>query len=209
MDLYFAPLACSMATRIALYEANATATFIQVDGKAKRLPDATDFRDVNPLGQVPVIRTDEGKLVTENTAILQYVARRHPEADLLGRDDELPGLQQWVSFVSTEIHKGAFTTLFDSASSTDAKEAALRRLASRFDVLEHHLAGREYLLDGFTIADAYLATVLNWCRAVGLDLNRWPALATYFTRMRARPSVARAMQEEGELYAAEQARQAA
>jgi glutathione S-transferase len=209
MDLYYAPLACSMATRIALYEAGRVASFIEVEGKTKRLPEGGDFRDVNPLGQVPVIRTDEGPLLTENSAILQYVARRHPEAKLLGREDELPWLQQWVSFVSTEVHKGVFTTLFDSSSSGDAKEAALRRAASRFDVLERHLTGREYLLDSFTIADAYLATVLNWCRAVSLDLSRWPALASYFTRMRERPSVARAMQEEGALYAAEQARQAA
>jgi glutathione S-transferase len=209
MDLYFAPLACSMATRIALYEAGGAATFIQVEGKTKRLPDDGDFRDVNPLGQVPVIRTDQGPLLTENSAILQYVARRHPEAKLLGRDDELPWLQQWVSFVSTEVHKGVFTPLFDAASSEETKGAALRRAASRLDVLEKHLAGREYLLDSFTIADAYLTTVLNWCRAVSLDLNRWPAVMDYFRRMQARPSVARAMQEEGELYVADQARQAA
>jgi glutathione S-transferase len=209
MDLYFAPLACSMATRIALYEAGGTANFIQVDGKTKRLPDGGDFRDVNPLGQVPVIRTEEGPLLTENSAILQYVARRHPEVRLLGREDELPWLQQWVSFVSTEVHKGVFTPLFEPSSTADAKEAALKRAGSRFDVLEAHLAGREYLLGSFTVADAYLTTVLNWCRAVGIDLGRWPAVKAYFARMRARPSIARAMQEEGELYAAEQAKQAA
>jgi glutathione S-transferase len=209
MDLYFAPLACSMATRIALYEAGTQANFIQVDGKTKRLPDGGDFRVVNPLGQVPVIRTDEGKLLTENSAILQYVARRHPEAKLLGRADELPWLQQWVSFVATEVHKGAFTPLFDSSASEETKAAARTNLAKRLDILERHLAGREFLLDSFTIADSYLTTVLNWCRSVGIDLTGWPAVKAYLSRMRGRPSIARAMDEEGALYAAEQARQAA
>jgi glutathione S-transferase len=209
MNVYFAPLACSMATRIALYEAGGDASFVQVHGKAKRLPDGTDFRDLNPLGLVPVIRTEEGPLLRENVAILQYVARRHPAAMLLGRDDELPWLQQWLSFVSTELHKGVFSTLFDPSASAEAKEAAHRRAASRFDVLEHHLAGRAFLTESFTVADAYLATVLNWCRAAAIDLGRWPALTAYFERMRARPSIQRAMREEGDLYAAEQAKQAA
>jgi glutathione S-transferase len=198
-----------MATRIALYEADAPANFIQVDGKEKRLPDGSDFRAVNPLGQVPVIRTDEGPLLTENSAILQYVARRYPDANLLGRADDLPWLQQWVSFVSTEVHKGVFTSLFDPAVPEATKEAARQVAAKRFDILERHLAGREYLLESFTIADAYLTTVLNWCRAAGLDLKPWPSLMSYFSRMRRRPSIARAMQEETELYMAEHARKAA
>jgi glutathione S-transferase len=209
MDLYFAPLACSMATRIALYEAGSQANFIQVDGKSKSLPDGQDFRDVNPLGQVPVIRTDEGQLLTENSAILQYVARRHPEANLLGRADELPWLQQWVSFVSTELHKGVFTLLFDPAAPEETKAAARANAGKRLDILERHLAGREYLVSSFTVADAYLTTVLNWGRGVGIDLTGWPAVKGYFDRMRQRPSIARAMAEEGELYAAEQARKAA
>ncbi len=209
MDLYFAPLACSMATRIALYEAGAQANFIQVDGKTKRLPDEGDFRAVNPLGQVPVARTEDGRLLTENSAVLQYVARRHPTARLLGSEEELPWLQQWLGFVATELHKGVFTPLFDANASEDAKAAARERSAARLDILDRHLACRDYLLGSFTVADAYLVAVLNWCRAVGIDLNGWPTVKTYFAKLRARPSVARAMEEEGELYAAEQARKAA
>lgn len=209
MDLYFAPLACSMATRIALYEAGADAGYIYVDTSAKRVDDGGDFLEINPLGQVPVIRTDDGRFLTENSAILQYVARRSPGAGLLGSEAELPWTQQWVSFVSTEIHKAVFTPLFDKGAGEDAKAAARDKAAPRFDIVDRHLAGREYLLERFTVADAYLFTVLNWCRATGIDLGRWPNLKSYHSRLRSRPSIARAMGEENALYAAEQAKKAA
>lgn len=209
MDLYFAPLACSMATRIALYEAGGTAGFVQVDTRQKRLSDGADYRDINPLGQVPVIRTEDGRLLTENTAILQYVARLHPSAGLLGSAAELPWLQQWLSFVSTELHKAVFTALLNPSSSGEAKSVARDLASNRFAILDRHLAGREYLLSGFTVADAYLATVLNWCRYAQLDLSRWPSVKAYHGRMLARPSVARAVEEEGALYAEEQATRAA
>lgn len=209
MDLFFAPLACSMATRIALYEADGETGFVQVDTREKRLEDGSNFLAVNPLGQVPVLRTDDGRLLTENSAILQFVARRYPAAGLLGREEDLSWLQQWLSFVSTELHKAVYAALLDPKAPPAAKEAARDRAASRFDVLERHLASREYLLEGFTVADAYLATVLNWSRYAGLDLGRWPALNAYLERMQARPSVARALREEGALYAAEQQKRAA
>jgi glutathione S-transferase len=206
MDLYFAPLACSMATRIALYEAGADAQYIYRDHN-KRLPDGSDFLEINPLGQVPTLRTDEGDLLTENSAILQYVAARFPAANLAPANGIARArLQQWLSFIGTELHKAVFIPLLDKKAPAEAKAYAASLADARFGVLAKHLAGREFLLDQFSIADAYLCTVLNWTRAVPIDLSRWPAVKDYHSRMRKRPSIARAWGEELTLYTEEQAR---
>jgi glutathione S-transferase len=206
MDLYFAPLACSMATRIALYEAGTEANYIYRDRK-KRLPDGSDFYQINPLGMVPTLRTDDGDILTENGAILQYVAERLPNANLapkggVGR----ARLQQWLSFFGTELHKAIFIPLLDHKAPAEAKAYAMSLVDARFGILEKHLAGREFVLDQFSIADAYLTTVLNWTRAVAIDLNKWPAVKAYHSNMRKRPSVARAWNEELALYAEEEAK---
>jgi glutathione S-transferase len=207
MQLYFSPLACSMATRIALYEAGASASYIEVDPKTKLTQDGDDYRKVHPLGLVPALRTDDGELVTENAAVLQYVARRFPEAKL-GPTEGLPyaRLQQWLCFIGTELHKGLFAPLLDPGAPPEAKAYALGKGRSRLAFLADHLGHREVLLDRFSVADAYLVTVLHWTLAVPIDLKDWPALAAYAARLRERPSVAQAFQEERQLYMAEQAR---
>jgi glutathione S-transferase len=210
MELYFSPLACSMATRIALYEAGGNAEYTQVDTKTKRLADGSDFLPVNAMGQVPVLRTDDGTLLTENPVILQYVADRHPQSGLapqggLARYD----LQRWLNFITTELHKVVFIPLLDASAPEGAKAYARDKAPLRFSYLERHLEGREYLLDRFTIADAYLVTVLNWGRASGIDLSKWPSVLAYFKRMQERPSVVKALGEELALYREEQARKAA
>jgi glutathione S-transferase len=209
MQLYFAPLACSMASRIALDEAGAQASFIQVDTSRGRLRDGADFLAINPLSQVPVLRTPDGRLLTENAAILQFVARAYPDAALLGREDELPGLQQWLGFISTELHKVVFTPLLSANAPEEARAAARGKVRARMDVLDRHLAGREYLLDSFTVADAYLVTVLNWTRVAGVDLRPWPSVLGYSRRLKDRPSVARALETEGALFLEEQRMRAA
>jgi glutathione S-transferase len=207
MDLYFSPLACSMATRIALNEAGGTATFINVDPKTKTLPDGSDFRAINPLGYVPVLRTDAGELLSENAAILQYVADRFPESGLAPADPwQRSKLQQWLNFVSTELHRGMFTTLLDSKASAEIKAYVIAKGESRLNYLDAHLAGREFLLDRFSVADAYLTVVLSWSRATPLDLAKWPNVKDYASRMRKRPSVAAALEVENPLYLEEQAR---
>lgn len=210
MELYFSPLACSMASRIALYEAGAAATFRPVDTRAKRLADGADFRTVNPLGQVPVLRTDDGALVTENPVVLQVIADRYPESGLapatgLARAE----VQQWLNFVTSELHKLVFQPLLDRASNDGAKDYARAKAEQRLAYLEAHLAGRDFLLDRFTIADCYLVTVLNWAGFVGLDLARWPAVQAYVARLKQRPAVARALAEEFQLYQEQQARRGA
>jgi glutathione S-transferase len=199
-----------MATRIALYEAGAPAGFIQADLGAKRLPDGSSFLELNPLGQVPVLRTDDGELLFENQAILQHVADCFPDAGLApppGR--ERARLHRWLSFVGTELHKAIFAPLLDPRAPAEVAEYARSRVPSRLAVLERHLTGRDFLLDRFTVADAYLVTVLTWTAAVGIDLTPYPALLAYLSRMRKLPSVARALSEERELYAAEKGRRAA
>jgi len=209
MDLYFSPLACSLASRIALYEADADADarFIEVDPKTKRTMTGDDYRAIYPLGLVPLIRFDDGSLLSENAAVLQYVAARYPGADLGGRDDlERARLQQWLCFIGTELHKALFIPLFDKGLSEDAKARARDKSESRFAFLDNHLRGRDFLLDRFTVADAYLYTVLNWTGSTKVDLTPWPAIAAYHKRMQARPSIAKAFKEEFALYQAELAR---
>jgi glutathione S-transferase len=206
MELYFSPLACSMATRIALYEAGADAQYILRDPN-KRLPDGSDFLQINPLGMVPVLRTDEGDVLTENAAILQYVAERFPQANLApARGIERTRLHQWLCFIGTELHKTVFIPLLDKKAPAESKTYAAGLADARLGLVDKHLTGREFLLDQFSVADAYLYTVLNWSRATPIDMTRWPAIKAYVSNLRKRPSVAQAVTEEGALYAEEQAR---
>ena len=200
MQLYFAPLACSMATRIALYEAGADAQYIQRD-RNKRLPDGSDFLQINPLGMVPTLRTDDGELLTENAAILQYVAELFPDAHLGARSGrERARLQQWLSFIGTELHKAVFLPLLRPDAPAEAKTYAAGLADARLQIVEKHLGGREFLLDHFTVADAYLFTVLNWSMATPVKFDRFPAIQAYIARLQKRPSVARAVGEELALY---------
>ena len=212
MELYFSPLACSMATRIALYEAGSGATYLEVDPKTKTvLKDGSDFRKVNPLGLVPTLRTDDGVVLTENAAILQYVAEQLPQAGLGASSGlERSRLQQWLCFIGTELHKSLFVPLLDRKAGAEVKAYVLERNVSRLDYLENYLKGRDYLLDHFSVADAYLVTVINWTMATPpVELAKWPAVKAYYERLRARPSVAKAIAEEFEFYKAELARQKA
>jgi glutathione S-transferase len=210
MDLYFSPLACSMATRIALYEAGADARFLQVDLKAKRTADGSDFLAVNPMGQVPVLRTNAGELLRENPVVLQYTADQYPAAGL-APDAGMPRyrLQQWLSFIGTELHKQVFVPLLDTKSPDGAKLLARDKAELRLAYLAAHLDGRGYLLDRFTVADAYLVTVLNWAKFVAVDLSVRPVVQAYVDRLLARPSVARALAEELALHQQEQERRSA
>jgi len=209
MDLYFSPLACSIATKIAIYETGADAGFHEVDPKTKRvLTDGSDYLAINPLGLVPALRTDDGAILTENAAILQYVADSFPDAQVApagGADRSR--LQQWLCFIGTELHKGLFKPLLDPKAPDEVKSYALANGLSRLAYLDRHLDGRTYLLDRFTVADAYLATVLNWTMATPmLDLDAYPAVEAYLERMRTRPSIARALAEELALFKAATAR---
>jgi glutathione S-transferase len=207
MDLYFSPLACSMAARISLYEANATAGYVEVDPKTKRTLTGDDYFVVNPLGLVPAIRTDAGDVLTENAAVLQYIADQFPTANLAPPSGFARSqLQQWLCFIGTELHKALFIPLFDTSLPDAVRTKTREKGASRLGYLDRHLTGREFLLDRFSVADAYLFTVLNWAQAVSVDLNAWPNVIAYYKRMRQRPSIAKAFNEERALYVQEQRR---
>ena len=191
MDLYFSPLACSLATRIALYEAGAEANYLEVDPKTKVVQkDGSDFREVNPLGLVPTLRTDDGLVLTENAAILQYVADRFPQAGIAtGPGMERSRLHQWLCFIGTELHKGLFVPVLDKTAPPEVKTYVLGKGLSRLDYLENYLKGREFLLDHFSVADAYLVTVINWTMATPpIELAKWPTVKAYYERLRARPA---------------------
>jgi glutathione S-transferase len=212
MDLYFSPLACSMATRIALYEAGEAANYLEVDPRTKVVQqDGSDFRRINPLGLVPTLRTDDRTLLTENAAILQYVADRFPKAGLgTASAIERSRLHQWLCFIGTELHKSLFVPLLDKKAGPEVKSYVLEKNLSRLDYLETYLKGREFLLDHFSVADAYLVTVINWTMATPpVELAKWPVVKAYYERLRTRPSIAKAVAEEFELYKAELARQKA
>jgi glutathione S-transferase len=212
MKLYYAPLACSMAMRISLYEAGGTADFVCVDidnPRTRLLPDGSDYYAINPMGQVPAIRTADGELISENPVVLQYIADQYPQSNLAPQGGiERYQLQQWLNFISTELHKATFIPLLARESPDGAKAFARQKLPLRFGHLCKELRGRSFLLQGFTVADAYLVTVLNWAPYAGIELSEWPEVKAYFHRLLERPSVARALAEESNAYAERRARRA-
>lgn len=200
MDLYFSPLACSLGARIALYEAGAQAEFHRVDAPSKTV-EGTDFRLVNAKGLVPALRTHDGEVITENAAVLQYIADRHPDAGLAPTSGlERYRLQQWLSFIGSELHKAVFAPLLGRSSNEGAKTYARALAQERFAYLNEHLRNREFLISRFSVADCYLAAVLNWAGFVQMDLAQYPAVAAYRERLMARPAVAKAMAEEMALF---------
>src|SRR5215469_14344325 len=196
MELYFSPLACSLATRISLYEAGleGETAFHNVTLSTKRTHDGKDFWKITAKGQVPALVTRDGELLTEGPAVLQYVADLVPGAGLCPPPNafERYRVQQWLNFISTELHKQIFAVVFNPGTPAEAKVYALKTvLPYKFDFLEQHLSdGRIYLTgDQFTVADAYLLTVLNWRQSAGIDLEHWKFIQTYHQRMLARPHV--------------------
>ena len=214
MELYFSPLACSMSARIALAEAGADSTLVEVDPHSKRLlATGEDYRAINPLGMVPALKLDDGTVLTENAAILQYVADAFPAAALAPPESDRAGrakLRQWLSFVGSELHKGLMVPLLGRDTPPEVKAWTLGKYKPRLAYLDDRLRGREFLLDRFSVADAYLATVLNWTQATPeIDLAAYPNVKAYLERMRQRPSVAAALNLELPLFRAEIARRKA
>jgi glutathione S-transferase len=197
MKLYFRPFACSLAARIALEEAGIDAEFVAVPADG-RLPDGRHFSEISPMGYVPALETGGGFVLTEGPAVLTYIAELAPEGSLsfTGFSNAHYRMLAWLTFTGTELHKGVFTPLLGKAAGPEERAAALARVAKPFDLLARQLDGREFLDDRFTVADAYLLSVLNWCETAGVAIADWPVLLAYRTRLRARPSVARAMAEE-------------
>lgn len=197
MKLYFVPFACSLATRIAIEEAELDADFIQVrPGEA--LPDGRPFTAISPMGYVPAMETASGLVLSEGPAVLTYIADLAAEGVLAPAPytEERYQMLRWLNFVSTELHKAVFAPLMTSKSNDGAREWAMGLAAKRFDLLSAHLDGQDYLVGSFSVADAYLLSVLNWCEYAKVPLGDWPVLTAWRAKMRARPSVASAMATE-------------
>lgn len=199
MKLYFSPGACSLSPHIALREADLPFELEQVDVRAKKTKSGGDFLKVNPKGQVPTFVLDDGDVLTEGPAIVQYIADRSPEAGLAPS----PGTREryhfleWLNFLSSEIHK-SFSPLFKPATPEDYKPVAKANLADRFGYLDRHFAERSYVLgERFTVADGYAFTLLTWTPRVGIDLAPWPNLRAFQDRVARRPKVREAMKAEG------------
>jgi glutathione S-transferase len=204
LQLYFSPMACSLASRIALMEAGIEAHYRPVHLWNKRvLDDDSDFWAVSPKGAVPVLTLENGERLTENAAVLQYIADLRPERELAPRpgDPDRYRLQEWLSFVGTEIHKAFLFPTFwykDDAAKASARE----RIGQNVSVAATHLSNREYVVGrGFTVADAYLAWSLLLLGRGGVDIAQWPSLVTYLDRIQARPQVKAAIDIEVQLRA--------
>ncbi|XXU81003.1 glutathione S-transferase N-terminal domain-containing protein [Sorangium sp. So ce1151] len=165
---------------MALYEAGADASFIEVDAKTKRTEAGADYRAIHPLGLVPALEIEGGEVVTESAAILQLIAERSPQAELARRDPlGRARLQQWLSFIGTELHKALYVPLLDKAAPAEVKAYARAKADARLGWVAERLAAREFLLDRFSVADAYPFAVLNWSSVTPVDMKRWPALPAY------------------------------
>jgi glutathione S-transferase len=204
MKLYFSPGACSLSPHIVLREAGLPFELVQVDTRTKKTKTGDDYLQIAPKGQVPVLALDNGELLTEGPAVVQYIADQVPASGLapLAGSMERYRVQEWLNFITSEIHK-SFTPLFKPNTPDAFKPIAKENLTTRFTYLDGKLAGRQYLVgDKFTVADAYLFTVLNWAKFHAIDVAQWPNLKAYMDRVAARPKVREALQAEGLLKAA-------
>jgi glutathione S-transferase len=198
MQLYFSPGACSLASHIVLREAGLPFDLKRADVRSKKLEDGSDYLAVNSKGAVPALRLDDGQVLTEGPAIMQYLADQKPDTKLVPKAGTLERYRviEWLNYITSEIHK-SFSPLFQSQDAA-VKEYAKQGLHRRFDWLNQQLAGKQYLTgDTFTIADAYLFVVLNWSNIVGIDMSKWPALQAFSARVAARPRVQEALEAEG------------
>jgi glutathione S-transferase len=202
MQLFFAPMACSLASRIALYEADIPATFERVRLDTKRLDDGGDFRAISQKGQVPALRLDDGTVLTENPAVLQYIADLKPEAEIVppsglrSRYD----VQSWLNYVSTELHKQILALNFTPGAPQAGKDFVRGLIPAKLAFLDAHLATNKFLVgDRFSVADGYLTWALALLAHIGIPLKEWPAVAAYFQRVLERPAVKRAFADEQKL----------
>ena len=200
MKLYYSPGACSLASHITLREVGAAFDLEKVDVKQKKTERDADFWAINPKGYVPALALDGGEVLTEGAAILQFIADQHPKAGLAPAAGTLARarLQEQLNFVASELHK-AFSPLFNPAITDAEKATAKARVGQKLDLVESLLSdGRSYLVgDSFSVADAYLFTVVNWTGHTGIDLERWPHVAAFQQRIAARETVQAALKAEG------------
>lgn len=197
MKLYYSPGACSLSPHIVLREAGLPFSLTKVNLRSKKTEDDADYLRVNPKGYVPALQFDDGTVLTEGPAIVQWVADQVPQSHLAPPVGTLERykLIEWLNFISTELHK-TFSPLFEPGVPDETKQAMKDKLAKRFDFLQSHWTGPHLMGEHFTVADAYLFTVLGWAKYVEIDLAKWPKLAAYVAQVAARPKVHEALLAE-------------
>ena len=199
MKLYYLTGACSLASYICLIEAGVTFEPVEVERGTKKTADGKDYNSINPMGYVPALVLDDGSVLTENVAVLTYIATLDPAGRLAPKPGSMEHfrLLEWLAYISSEIHK-VVGVIFRSASSEDVKKSAREAALHRLAFIERSLEDRPFLTGAaFTVADAYLYVVLSWQQRLELDISGMPKLTAFYERCRARPSVQRARKEEG------------
>jgi glutathione S-transferase len=199
MKLYYFSGACSLASHISLREVGLKFEAVKVDRLHKKTADGLDFNEVNPKGYVPTLKLDDGDVLTENVAVLQYIADRNPGAKLAPAAGTMERyhLMEWLSFINSEVHKN-FSPLFRQDAPEDTKQYVRKMLGLRVGYIERTLGDKSYLTgEQFTVADAYLFTVLSWGTRVDVDIGQWPHIKRYVERVSKRPHVIEALKAEG------------
>jgi glutathione S-transferase len=199
MKLYYSPGACSLSPHIVLREAGISFEPVMTSTKTHKLQDGGDFYAINPRGYVPVLELDNGERLTEGPAIVQYIADQVPDKKLAPANGTFARarLQEWLNFTTSEIHK-TYSPLFNPAVPEDYKTMAKAKLADRYRWVDAQLEGKSYLMGNeFSVADAYLFTVTNWAKHVGIDISGFKNLGAFMGRVAARPAVQEAMKAEG------------
>ena len=199
MKLYFKPGACSLSPHIALKESGLQFEAEKVDTKAGKTASGADYRAINSKGAVPALELENGQVLTEGAAIVQYIADQKPESQLAPKAGTLERyrLMEALHYIGTELHK-TYSILFNPKNPDEVKAATREALFKKYEWVQQQLEGKQYLLgDHFTVADGYLYTVTRWSKNVGLDLTRLKTLAAYLERVANRPAVKAALQAEG------------
>jgi glutathione S-transferase len=199
MKLYYSPGACSLSPHIVLHELGVPFEPVLASTKTHKLLDGTDYYTINPKGYVPLLELDDGQRLSEGPAIVQYLADKEPAKGLIGAPGTMPRYRQmeWLNFISSELHK-SYSPLFNPAMPEEGKAVFRKRLRGRYEYLDQQLEGKSFLMgDKFSVPDAYLFTVSNWAKNVGVDITDLKNVQTFMTRMAARPAVQAALKSEG------------
>lgn len=199
MKLYYSPGACSLASHIVLYETGLPFEIDRLIKTTKMTVGGENFMQINPKGYVPTIKLDDGGILTEGAAVLQYIADQQPDSGLAPKAGTMERyrLQEWLTFISSELHK-SFSPMFNKDAAEEVKNYARNMLSKRLVYVETQLANKPYLMgDHFTVADAYFFVVVNWSNIVGFDLSPFPRIKEYLARIAERPAVQAAMKAEG------------
>jgi len=199
MKLYYAPAACSLSPHIVARELGIDIDLEKIDNRTKRTASGADYLTINPKGYVPAIELDDGQVLTEGPALVQYLADQKPEAGLVppAGTMERYRMQEMLGYINSELHK-TYSPLFNDATPQETRNERLAYLKKRYAVLDERLANRPYLFgDQLTVADAYLFVVTRWANFVKLDLSGFPNVLAFQQRVAARPAVKAAMKAEG------------